>query len=54
MAERHDPLLYLVQIANDGLYSNPVLSLNESRRPERRSDVYDLGMNVEVCVIAVR
>ncbi len=34
--------LCLVKIADDGLYSIPVLSLNKSRRPELSSDVYGL------------
>jgi hypothetical protein len=46
--------LCLVRIANDGLYSNPVLFLNKSQRLELGSDVYDLGMYVEVFVIVVR
>lgn len=34
--------LCLVQIADDGLYSIPGLSLNANRPPELGSDVYDL------------
>ncbi len=34
----------LLKIADDGLYSIPVLSLNASKRPELGSDIYDFSV----------